>query len=296
MPKPQQPPRKHHYLPAFFIERWASADDQMVWSYTVPHQKVDIKRKHSTATGFAPDLYSLSAGTPAEQQAIESGFMQKLDSRGAAALKAVLAAAGKPREAAVASDWVRLASSLISRSPNRVAEIGGFARARDHAADDATRERYASMRGPDWPATFEDYIADHRDRRFDEDIGKVVVTRLANSSRIGQAIMDMTWGVRILGPSAPTLLLSDEPVSYSRLEHEDGVLVMPMGPREAFIATKDPSFVGNLLQVSEVQFVKTTNRKTVDRAMSVVVSSDRSHDALIKARFKPSGSGGAQTA
>lgn len=119
MPKPQQPPRKHHYLPAFFIERWASADDQMVWSYTVPHQKLDIKRKHPNATGFASDLYSLSAGTPAEQQAIESDFMQKLDSRGAAALKAVLAAAGKPPEATVASDWVRLVSSLKPQSKPR---------------------------------------------------------------------------------------------------------------------------------------------------------------------------------
>ena len=268
----------------------------MVWSYTVPYQKLDIKRKHPNATGFVQDLYSLSAGNPAEQQAIESGFMQKLDSRGAAALNAVLAAAGKPLEAAIASDWVRLASSLISRSPNRVSKIGDFAKARDHAADEATRERYASMRGPNWAATFEDYVADHRDRRFDEDIGKIVVTRLANSSRIGQAIMDMTWRVRMFEPSAPTLLLSDEPVSYSRLEHENGVLVMPIGPREAFIATEDPGFVANLLKVPEVEFVKTTNRKTVDRAKSVVVSSDRSHDALIKARFKPIATGGTQTA
>lgn len=152
------------------------------------------------------------------------------------------------------------------------------------------------MRGPDWPTTFEDYIADHRDRRFDEDIGKVVVTPLANSSRLGQAIMDMTWGVRISGLSAPTLLLSDEPVSYSRLEHEDGVLVMPMGPRETFIATKNPRFVENLLRVPEAEFVKTTNRKTVDRAKSVVVSFDRSHEALIKAGFKPNGTGGAPPA
>lgn len=108
--------------------------------------------------------------------------------------------------------------------------------------------------------------------------------------------MDMAWGVRVLGPTAPTLLLSDEPVSYSRLEHEDGVLVLPIGPRGAFIATKDLGFVANLLKVPAVDFVKTTNRNTVDRAKSVVVSSDRSHDALIITRFKPIKPGGAQTA
>lgn len=286
MPNPPQPPRKHHYLPAFFISRWA-ADDQLVWSYTVPHQQLDIKRKHPNATGFKPDLYSLSAGTPAEQQAIESGFMQSLDSRAAIALDAVLAAAGKPPTGAMASDWARLVASLMSRSPNRVAEISHFAEARDHAADEVTRARYDSMRGPDWPPTFEDYIAQHRDRRFDEDIAKVVVTRLSNSKRLGQALMNLHWGVRVLSPSAPSLVLSDEPVSYSRLEFEDGVVVMPMGPREAFIATGTPEFLTGLLNAPEDLLVTTTNQKTIERARSVVVAFDRSHDALVEARFRP---------
>lgn len=287
MPTPQQPPHKHHFLPAFFIGRWASPDDQMVWSYTVPHHKLDIKRKHPNATGFKQDLYSLSAGSPAEQQAIESDFMQKLDSEGAVGLEAVLASAGKPPNGAVASGWARLVASLISRSPHRVRQISNFAKARDHAADEVTRARYESMRGPDWPATFEDYIADNRDHCFDEDIAKVAMTRLSNSRRIGQALMDLHWGVRSLRPDAPTLLLSDQPVSYSRLEDAEAVVVMPIGPKEAFIGTRDPNFLSNLLTTPEKTFVKMTNRKTVERAQSVVVAFDRSHDALITARFRP---------
>lgn len=281
------PPRNHHVVPASFIRRWAAPEDGKVWSFRYPYKRLDRRREYPETTGFKFDLYALSAGAPVERQVIESKFMQRLDSRAASALEEVLAVGGKPASARIASDWCRFVMSLISRSPMRVAAISRFAEARDHADDPITRLRYDQMRGSDWPPTLEAYLAQSRDRRFDENLAKIVVTKLSNSSRLGQAIMDLHWSVRSFAEGSPSLVLSDHPVTHSKVESREALVVMPIGPRQVFVAAKEWELIRGLENVPEADFIELTNNRTIGRADDVVITADRSHDVLISQLFRP---------
>ena len=177
--------QRHHYIPEFFIRRWAGEDGQ-VWSYTRPYKALDRKRKFPSATGFEFDLYALSGGDPEARHSIETDFMQRVDSRAAQALQEVVAKRGAVEDVRLRSDWSRFVMSLISRSPSRVQEISRVAQARDHRGDVASLEaRYQAMRGDDWPATVAEYVTQIRDDGFDQDLGRLVVRRLSDSPRIG---------------------------------------------------------------------------------------------------------------
>lgn len=278
-------PRKHHYVPEFFIRRWA-ADEDDVWCYRRPHEAIDRKRKPPSAIGFEVDLYALQGGDPADRQSIESRFMQQLDSRAALALKEVVAVGGRPASPIMASDWARFVMSLISRSPARVREISAIAEAREYRGEgDSLEARYQATRGDDWPATVADYLSSTRDRRFDEDLGRMVVKRLCDAPRMGELIVNMEWGVRDLTDPGLTLLLSDQPVTFGSFSTPNGVIVMPLGPRSIFIAHRSPERMPLMMMIPEQTFVETLNRKVVEQARSVVIASDRSHETLIEEHF-----------
>lgn len=280
-------PRKHHYVPEFFIRLWASGQNE-VWCYRRLHKSIDRKRKPPSAIGFEVDLYALQGNDPANRQWIESGFMQRLDSRAALAMKEIIATGRRPALGTVASDWARFVMSLISRSPARVREISGIAEAREYRGDaDALEARYQAMRGDDWPATGADYLATIRDRRFDDDLGRLVVKRLCDAPRIGELIVNMAWGVRDLIDSKLSLLLSDQPVTFGSFNTPDAVIVMPLGPRSIFIAHRSRERLALMMLIPERDLVETLNRKVVDQARSVVIALDRSHEALIDERFMP---------
>lgn len=50
-------PKKHHYLPQFFMRRWVDADG-MVTEYRRPRTELIVKRKHPAQTGYIVDLYA----------------------------------------------------------------------------------------------------------------------------------------------------------------------------------------------------------------------------------------------
>ena len=91
--------------------------------------------------------------------------------------------------------------------------------------------------------------------------------------------------MRDLTPEAPKLLLSDAPVSYSRLEHLDAVLVMPISPTQAFVAAGTVELLKRLLAIPEPAFIETLNHKLVLAARSIVIASDRVQEAMINDEF-----------
>lgn len=279
-----QDPRNHHFVPEFFIRRWADAEDR-VWAYRYPYKdKLEIKQLPPSAIGFERDLYAMSEGSPGDRQRIERETTQRIDSDGATALSALLESGKRPKSEELVSAWVELIASLISRSPSRLREISGFATAQSFAPNDVSRQRYLRMRAPDWPATFDEAIAASRTDAFDHDLGKLTAERLFKAPRFKSAISDMHWKVRRVSQGR-SLLLSDHPVTYSSLETSGAVVVMPIGPSEAFVAARDDAFFQNLLAMPEDLFVNTLNKRVVTQAHAYVFARDRADDALIKATY-----------
>lgn len=281
-----QDPRNHHYVPEFFIRRWADADDR-VWAYRYPYKnRLEIKHLPPSAIGFGRDLYALSGGSPKERQRIELETTQKIDSGGALALAAILESGGRPSDEALCWSWTEFVAALISRSPSRLEEISRHSKVRTLTLDDSMRHLYIQRRAPDWPETLDEAVAQRRDDAFDNDLGKLTAERLFTAPRIKEAVMNMHWRVRRFD-AGPRLLLSDHPVTYGSFETSNAVLVMPLGPRAAFIAARHADFLTALLATREERLIATLNAKVLQQARDYAFAQDRTQDDLIRSLYKP---------
>ena len=116
-------PRNHHYLPEFYLKRWAR--NGQVFRYTRPlgqEGELDCRRKYPAAIGFERDLYQIpDIEEPEGSQHLESLFFQRIDDRAAIALQKL-----DRLERGSFQDRVALSQFMISmlhRSPSRLSAI-----------------------------------------------------------------------------------------------------------------------------------------------------------------------------
>jgi hypothetical protein len=62
------PPRKHHYVPVFYLKQWAGGDGRLCQYRRVYDGKVAVNRKHPDATGYKVDLYKIDELSPEDAQ------------------------------------------------------------------------------------------------------------------------------------------------------------------------------------------------------------------------------------
>jgi hypothetical protein len=67
------PPTKHHYIPAFYLKRWAASDGK-VTEFTKPYLTIVSKRVMPESTGFQERLYELKGYEPTLAQQVEETF------------------------------------------------------------------------------------------------------------------------------------------------------------------------------------------------------------------------------
>lgn len=77
-PKSDNPPIKHHYIPAFYLSRWKGPDGRLC-EYSQPHIEIAVKRRAPDATGFEKRLYELEGYEPALAQQVEEKFFKPVD-------------------------------------------------------------------------------------------------------------------------------------------------------------------------------------------------------------------------
>ncbi|MCC7268483.1 MAG: DUF4238 domain-containing protein [Caulobacteraceae bacterium] len=275
----------HHYVPKFLIREWADEKGE-VQSYRRIRGTLEIRRATPAATGYAIDLYTIPSRTSQEaRQEVETRFMQRVDSMGAAILRELVETGKRPQDSKRASAWTRFLMSMINRSPQRIRAIAEMARSHDYSNLDELEPEYQRRRAPHWPPTIYDYIAENR-MDFDEELAKGALTRVIDSSRVGEVINNLRWAVVQIENADWTFLLSDAPVSYGNFKNDDAILIMPIGPRSAFLAAKRADFLDALQhKVRTRDFVRQLNEDTVRRARDVVIASDRKQTRFIDNRF-----------
>ena len=104
---PHNAPRKHHYLPIFYLKRWAGLDGRAC-EFSRPFKEIVPRRAHPAGTGYAIDLYSMQGFPPELAQQIEEKFFRATDSLAADALKRLETnGPGGPWKSEMRSAWYR---------------------------------------------------------------------------------------------------------------------------------------------------------------------------------------------
>ncbi|RWF79007.1 MAG: DUF4238 domain-containing protein [Mesorhizobium sp.] len=117
--------KKHHYIPVFYLKRWAGTDGRLC-EFSRPYDqfsrpydhRVKPRMTHPAGTGYEENLYSMQGFEPALAQQIEERFFKFTNSLAADALERLVTRGSRRRMAQeLRSAWSRFIISLLLRTP-----------------------------------------------------------------------------------------------------------------------------------------------------------------------------------
>lgn len=113
-------PRKHHYIPVFYLKQWRGADRRLC-EYKRIGSKVVTRRTFPDGTGYRKDLYRVDGLPDPIAQAVEQEFMRLIDTEANYTLQKLLCGDEAPWDVRQRSAWTRFLLSLRFRNPEAVA-------------------------------------------------------------------------------------------------------------------------------------------------------------------------------
>jgi hypothetical protein len=284
----QNPPSKHHYIPAFYLRRWESGPDMKLTQFTRQFDSsIGAKPLKAESTGYGAGLYSLESYEPELAQQVEVSFFAPLDQEAHKAL-VMLERFGhrSPWDNESRSGWTRFLLSLLLRCPEDVEALRGWWQSEVFGSPSPQAEaQYARTRGPAHPERFSEFLRSQpvtmKERRLFQSL-----CALIDNASVGAEINQMEW--RILGSplAAPTFLTSDRPVIRTTSLHGAGAHVaLPISPRLLFIATPDTGILNSVLKADQIELVKEINCHIVEGAQRFVYGCDERQSRFIKNHF-----------
>jgi hypothetical protein len=268
-------PTKHHYIPVFYLKRWAGPDGKLC-EFSRPFKAVTPLRRAPSGTGFADRLYELRAFPPALAQQVEQKFFKAVDTRASDAL-ALMEREGNSAAWSVdlRSAWSRFIVSLLTRCPEDLEVFRKRWSATVDRVDPRVEEEYAALRGPDDPPTMADYIAAEPAEIKEKSLFEAFM-RLMDNPKIGRQLNPMHWRVLDLPPDGGhELLTSDRPVVHTNgLRAKGGHLALPIGPRKLFLAAIEISTVEAICRSDPRALTKEMNTLVTESAARFVYGTD----------------------
>ncbi len=266
----QMPQRRHHYIPEFYLKRWQLGGDRLL-EFSRPHgPDVRYRRVAPKQTGYVDKLYLLEHLPPELQNGFEERFFRPVDSKAATVLGR-FEASDFDLDSVARSSWARFIMSLTFRAPETIQALR-HQLTQDLFNPTVERERsYRRRRQPDQPETLLEALELERNdgdlQHFTLDLAR----GLADSRKIGERLINMTWGYRILPVDAPALLTSDRPIMWALgLEDPRCHIMLPTGPKSVFWAANSPQMVATIQGRSGPQLAAFLNDNLVRRAVRYV--------------------------
>ncbi|GHA13193.1 hypothetical protein GCM10007989_04720 [Devosia pacifica] len=283
----QNPAHKHHYIPAFYLKRWATGVDGKLTEFRRVHgNRIAVRRAHPNATGFMDRLYELQHVEPAAASILETHFFAPIDNAASDALDLL----DQPNiwegnwTARRTSAWSRFIYSLLVRSPEDVAVFRREWPREIRQIDAADEEDYKEHAPPGFDGSILDLIDSMTEREHELSMAQVFAYCI-DSSRVAQEINNLHWSV-YNNFSDRTFLTSDRPViRTAALLRKGGHLLLPIGPRKLFLAATDDTMAAGLSKVRPRDLVAYVNQAVTEGAANYVYAVDERQSRFIHNRF-----------
>lgn len=278
---PDNIPDKHHYLPQFYLSRWAS-DEGKLTEFSVPNPASGLvvpQRRVPKGTGYGKGIYSFANMPPEKRSLIESKFMHRIDTDGAVALDMLERPPSERRwTKELRQAWILFMISIFIRNPVDIEHLK-IKYANDwRNANEEWEAAYQKQRRPDDPATAAEYFNSFEQYKI-ENFALNLLPRLVDLPRVGQKLLNMHWFTTKLGPGEE-FLTSDRPVIKTHLDHPDAYWLMPIGPDRLFMAVH--TWRDELRRRAHTNYrrmVEDTNKSIVARAEKLAFGrTDRQRD------------------
>jgi hypothetical protein len=241
--------QKHHYIPEFYLKRWAGADGRLC-EYSRPYKDVKARMTYPGGTGYMRGLYTLEGATPDTADTFENDFLSIADGTAAVALQVMLNDNVIPpmREKMA---WTRFILTLIHRTPEGVAR--NLELTRQYFEGDRAREilkEYDKLKGHDDPPTAEEYLQQNKDR-ISSISNLELMANVMQSKLISNRLLEMSWHLGKFTNLVNTILTSDRPlVMTNGLKADDSHVVMPLSPQHVLCIAASDKVAKELIALS----------------------------------------------
>jgi len=278
-------PRKHHYVPVFYLKQWTGPDGRLC-EYKRVAGRTLTRRTFPAGTGYQKDLYRLEGVPDALAQAVESKFMHMVDTEANYALDKIVSGDTSPWDARMRSAWARFILSLRFRNPEAVRIIKRQMEDIWKAGVENFQANYDKRRRPTDPATFDEYMARTDVVARSQKAALRLLQEIIDSERVGPSIFEMHWSRVSLAASSLPLLTSDRPLDIPYgLATQEAYIAMPVGPRMLFVAGRDATWAKRLAAADPTKVVRRVNLAVVSSARKFVWGVDDSQLCFVRNRM-----------
>jgi hypothetical protein len=280
-------PKKHHYIPVFYLKSWAGDDQRLVeFSRVGPKKKLYRRRCFPTQTGFREHLYTLEDVSEETRSWFESVFLQYVDDLSAKAMRQFLCGADGQITVHLRDAWSRFIMSTIHRNPEKISEISRvFREGYDQITHDL-ENRYDALRFPTDPPDYQAYLASRKPGT--QEIARAnLLKKLMDSEFIGTSLNKMEWSVWGFEHTQRTLMTSDRPIVIPKgLAHDDSYVGIAISPRHMFVACNNPSLFATIRRTTgDEKLVGIHNDAVARQAADYVYAVDYSQATFVNNRL-----------
>jgi hypothetical protein len=259
-------PKKHHYLPEFYLGRWAQNGKVVSYERVGPSGKLDCKLKSPGAVGYQPYLYHLpDVADPTQSQSLESQFFQQLDSKAAVALRKFDQLENPTIEDHEAI--CQFAISLLYRTPTRLSEL------KEHLRTQLDGAPYAGLTGTE----FEEKLKATTNRLLAMLVGSPNALTIFSKFKAGRIVISGT---------SKTLLTSDRPMTVSaQFVANDAFMLLPYAPDRLLILTHHKAIADAFATQNHGKLVSGINQAIVEQSEDIVIATDKGATRMIDRLF-----------
>ncbi len=274
-------PHDHHFIPAFYLSRWAGSDGKLI-EFTRKYKKLVAKPVGPRATGFEIDLYETKDLPPEQKQYLEKVWFNYLDDTGADALAIHLNGGSWTNE--LINGWSRFVLGLHFRHPHAMAELRAGAVQIWEASNPATQKNWDATRKQEDPTSFDDYLATLDPFAAAKVRLNMVIKVFDNPTLVGK-LNGMSYAIVDTSAASERLVTSDRPVCISHLGEQSGVVFVPISPTKLFLAVNDEKSLEQIRAQTPLDLVRRVNSFVVGRARLYVWASDKVLEPFIKEKM-----------
>ena len=271
-------PRKHHFIPAFYLKNWA-IDDGYLIEYSRPYHEIRPHRRHPNASAYQRDLYSFNELPSDIAQQLESNFLKPTDSIADVVLKRMLAGDLNIYEPELRNAWSRFLISLQLRHPDAIADLRVDIPRILAENQEQLEASYRQIRKPADPVTYSEYVRGLDPLAWTR-IHLYTLQATLDSKLGGQRLNNLNWGTLGVGNAACPLLTSDWPVCFNA--DGKGIVLFPLSPQIIFAAAPDNNIIRGLSRRRPDELVTIMNSYVVSHARRYVFASDERQTRFIE--------------
>ncbi len=269
--------QRHHYLPEFYIKTWCAPDGELC-EYSKPYNNiVKCHRRAPKGTGYVHGLYKLTGASPEIQNRFEEVLLKRADNDASDALKILLSLENSAWDDRRRIGWSRFVLSLTVRMPTDVALIKSAVSEQLTSGDPIVESSYQQFRRESDPQSAKEYFSAIGEKTPDilRNEGFRVLSRLIQHEELEERIANRFWFVIKTEAARHSILTFDDPILWCNdFPTASPVLMVPIGPRDIFVAAHDKHEARVFGAISPSSLTVYVNRKITEGARHIVVGTD----------------------